>query len=61
VLCDPRLLTKGYGRAFLDSLPPMRRTRSMDDVRTFLGARLGTAGAAPLVGSETSPVAVARS
>lgn len=35
VLCDPRLLTKGYGRVFLDSLPPMPRTRELDDVRRF--------------------------
>jgi ATP-dependent DNA helicase DinG len=35
VLCDPRLLTRGYGRVFLDSLPPMPRTRELDDVRRF--------------------------
>lgn len=35
VLCDPRLLGKGYGRMFLDSLPPMPRTRSIDAVRAF--------------------------
>lgn len=27
VLCDPRLHSRSYGRAFLDSLPPMPRTR----------------------------------
>ena len=36
VLCDPRLTSKGYGRQFLASLPPMPRTRSLDDVRRFL-------------------------
>ena len=40
VLCDPRLLSKGYGRAFLDSLPPMPRTRSLDEAKGFLRARL---------------------
>ncbi|KRG64883.1 helicase [Stenotrophomonas humi] len=35
VLCDPRLLTKGYGRVFLDSLPPFRRTRELADVQAF--------------------------
>ncbi|TXK62638.1 ATP-dependent DNA helicase [Alkalisalibacterium limincola] len=35
VLCDPRLLAKGYGRMFLDSLPPMPRTRGIDTVRRF--------------------------
>jgi ATP-dependent DNA helicase DinG len=36
VLCDPRLSTKAYGRAFLASLPPMPRTRSLADVQAFL-------------------------
>ena len=40
MLCDARLLTKGYGRAFLDSLPAMPRTRSLADVQRFLGSRL---------------------
>ncbi len=35
VLCDPRLTTKGYGRLFLASLPPMPRTRDIGAVRTF--------------------------
>jgi ATP-dependent DNA helicase DinG len=35
VLCDPRLLGKGYGRLFLASLPPMPRTREIADVRRF--------------------------
>ena len=40
VLCDPRLTRRGYGRAFLDSLPPMSRTRSLEEVRRFLRERL---------------------
>lgn len=36
MLCDPRLTRKGYGRVFLASLPPMPRTRDLDEVRTFL-------------------------
>jgi ATP-dependent DNA helicase DinG len=35
MLCDPRLLTKGYGKVFLDSLPPMPRTDRVQDVRRF--------------------------
>ncbi|MDE2307887.1 MAG: ATP-dependent DNA helicase, partial [Xanthomonadaceae bacterium] len=35
VLCDPRLTTKGYGRLFLASLPPMPRTRELADVQAF--------------------------
>lgn len=38
MLCDPRLLTKPYGRIFLDSLPPMRRTRAIKDVQAFFDA-----------------------
>jgi ATP-dependent DNA helicase DinG len=36
VLCDPRLLGKSYGRVFLDSLPPLPRTREIADVIAFL-------------------------
>jgi ATP-dependent DNA helicase DinG len=39
VLCDPRLLGKAYGRTFLDSLPPMRRSRELEDVRAFFAAQ----------------------
>ncbi|WP_049621641.1 ATP-dependent DNA helicase [Frateuria defendens] len=35
VLCDPRLTTKGYGRLFLASLPPMPRTREPAAVQAF--------------------------
>jgi ATP-dependent DNA helicase DinG len=38
VLCDPRLLGKSYGRVFLDSLPPLPRTRAIDDVQAFFAA-----------------------
>jgi ATP-dependent DNA helicase DinG len=38
VLCDPRLLTRGYGRVFLESLPPMPRTRRLEDVQAFFRA-----------------------
>jgi ATP-dependent DNA helicase DinG len=43
VLCDPRLRSKGYGRVFLDSLPPMARTRDLGDVQRFLSAECATA------------------
>ena len=35
VLCDPRLLGKTYGRIFLESLPPLPKTRELADVRAF--------------------------
>ncbi|BCX83018.1 ATP-dependent DNA helicase DinG [Methylomarinovum caldicuralii] len=37
VLCDPRLTMRGYGKVFLDSLPPMPRTRELQAVRRFFG------------------------
>ncbi|MDE2140724.1 MAG: hypothetical protein KGJ17_09525, partial [Gammaproteobacteria bacterium] len=36
MLCDPRVRRKNYGRLFLDSLPPMRRTEDLDEVQNFL-------------------------
>lgn len=35
VLCDPRVHSRAYGRLFLDSLPPMRTTRTLRDVERF--------------------------
>ena len=38
MLCDPRLLSKGYGRIFLASLPPMTHCRDVTDVQRFFDA-----------------------
>ena len=35
MLCDPRLLSRPYGKRILESLPPMKRTRSLEEVREF--------------------------
>jgi ATP-dependent DNA helicase DinG len=35
MVCDPRLLKKSYGQIFLDSVPPMQRTRDIADVQAF--------------------------
>ncbi len=35
MVCDIRLTAAGYGRIFLDSLPPMRRTRDLGEVEAF--------------------------
>ena len=40
MLCDPRLRRKGYGKVFLASLPPMRRTRELAEVEAFLATTL---------------------
>ncbi len=39
VLCDPRLTGRSYGRVFLDSLPPLPRTREAARVQAFLAER----------------------
>lgn len=36
VICDHRLVTKDYGKVFIASLPPMKRSRSLDETMTFL-------------------------
>jgi len=41
MICDTRLVTRGYGRAFIQSLPPMRRTRELVEVQEFLREKLG--------------------
>ena len=38
MVCDPRLLKRSYGQVFLDSVPAMKRTRTIDDVRAFFQA-----------------------
>ncbi|GIK84688.1 MAG: ATP-dependent DNA helicase-like protein [Betaproteobacteria bacterium] len=35
MICDPRLAEKPYGRTLWRSLPPMRRTREVDDAAAF--------------------------
>lgn len=35
MICDPRLITKQYGRRIWQSLPPMKRTREIADVEDF--------------------------
>jgi ATP-dependent DNA helicase DinG len=35
MLCDPRLQSRPYGRLVLASLPPMKRTRELAEVREF--------------------------
>ncbi len=42
VLCDPRLTSKGYGKLFLASLPPMPRTRELADVQAFFSDATAT-------------------
>ncbi|QYJ80583.1 ATP-dependent DNA helicase [Shewanella acanthi] len=36
ILCDNRIVNRAYGQAFLNSLPPMARTRDLDKALAFL-------------------------
>ncbi|HUO67968.1 MAG TPA: ATP-dependent DNA helicase, partial [Gammaproteobacteria bacterium] len=51
VLGDPRLRTRGYGRLFLDSLPPMP---AVDDFESALAFAASLAPAAPISAVATS-------
>ena len=42
MLCDPRLVSKGYGRQILRSLPPMKPTRLLREVQEFFRPRGGS-------------------
>ncbi|MDR7134955.1 ATP-dependent DNA helicase DinG [Lysobacter niastensis] len=44
VLCDPRLTSKTYGSVFLNSLPPLPKTRRIEDVAAFFGSGQGEEG-----------------
>ncbi len=49
VLCDPRLMSKTYGQVFLNSLPPLPKTRNPQDVAAFFASPSHE-------GSEATPV-----
>lgn len=38
MICDPRLISKPYGRRIWQSLPPFSRTRELADVQTFFAS-----------------------
>ncbi len=44
MICDPRLITKSYGRKIWQSLPPMKRTRELTDVNDFFTANKNSDG-----------------
>jgi ATP-dependent DNA helicase DinG len=39
MLCDPRLLSRSYGKRVLASLPPMKRTRDAKEAAAFFTPR----------------------
>jgi len=46
MICDPRLISKGYGRRIWQSLPPFKRTREIGMVEDFFARRAAMAAAA---------------
>jgi len=46
MICDPRLISKGYGRRIWQSLPPFKRTREIGMVEDFFARRAAVAAAA---------------
>jgi ATP-dependent DNA helicase DinG len=43
MICDPRLISKGYGRRIWQSLPPFKRTREIGMVEDFFARRAALA------------------
>ena len=42
MICDPRLVSRPYGRKIWQSLPPMKRTRSLAEVEEFFSTSPAT-------------------
>ncbi len=58
MVCDPRLTRRRYGRAFLDSLPPLARTRSLQRVQEFFARDDGSSTGAEVLGVGTAAALV---
>jgi ATP-dependent DNA helicase DinG len=60
MICDPRLMTRGYGRALLASLPPMRPTREAAEAIALLKrcAREQSASGAPALAAAGASVRI---
>jgi len=39
MICDPRLISKHYGKRIWQSLPAFRRTREQDEAVRFFGSQ----------------------
>ncbi len=57
MICDPRIITKNYGRRIWQSLPPFKRTRELEVVQAFFreqdARRAAAADAAAGMGGES--------
>ena len=47
MVCDPRMISKPYGRRIWQSLPAMRRSRVLAEVEAFLETLPAPVGASP--------------
>ena len=56
-ICDPRLVSKSYGRVFLRSLPDMPVTRDPREAGRFLAAIARQGSTAPVAPAASGPVA----
>jgi ATP-dependent DNA helicase DinG len=54
MICDPRLLTRGYGKRVLASLPPMTLTHRAEEAVAFLRATTAEAGRTKTPGQKLS-------
>ncbi|MBX9811873.1 MAG: ATP-dependent DNA helicase, partial [Burkholderiales bacterium] len=50
MICDPRLVTRAYGKKIVQSLPPMKRTRELDEVIAFFLAERNVGEGSPTYG-----------
>jgi ATP-dependent DNA helicase DinG len=55
MICDTRIVTKPYGRRIWQSLPPMRRTRLLEDVEAFFSGAAGGQEMPVAAGIEAEP------
>ena len=53
MICDPRLVTRSYGKRILQSLPPMRMTRDARDAIAFFRKPGGSGPKARQAGATT--------
>ena len=60
MICDTRLIDKPYGKRLWRSLPPMKRTRELDDVIAFFAEAAERDGGARTIDDQAvAPIAVA--
>jgi ATP-dependent DNA helicase DinG len=59
MICDPRIITKNYGRRIWQSLPPFKRTRELSLVQEFFREQDARREAAAAAAAAPAPAAQA--